>query len=257
VSDLSSQAEKAGLEREPLFAPAPAGADSARELGGLARALQDWLYHNSRLGLATHPELGLVQVPNETEREFKIRLQQAARERRDTEVDALERKHEAGIKKLESKLRKHERDLVASEAEHRARKHESTIAIGESVLNFFVGRRRHTRAISVIASKQRLASKAEMEIEETEQEIADLEKEIQALESELQEATEAISQKWDAALDDLTTQEFLPRRADVDVRLTALAWLPAWLIRYRLRAGGSQAQSHTATVAAYALPESE
>ncbi|MBN1888821.1 MAG: DUF87 domain-containing protein [Thermoflexales bacterium] len=255
LSDLSGQAERAGLEQEPLFAPAPAGADSAREIASLARALQDWLYHNSRLTLAAHPELGLVQVPNETEREFKIRVQQAARERRDAEVDALERKHAASIKKLEAKLRKHERNLFAIEAEHRARKQESTIVLGESVLNFFVGRRSHTRAISVIARKQRLAGQAEIEVEETEQEIADLEKEIRTLQSELQETTEEITHKWDAALDDLTTQEFLPKRADVDVRLTALAWLPSWLIRYRLRAGGAQARSHTASVAAYPLPE--
>ncbi len=252
LDDLAAGPEQAGADRAPFFAAAPQAADSAPELKRIARDLAEWLYYNSRLALAAHAGLGLVQRPGEKERDFKIRVQQAARERRDAEVDALELKYAARIEKLEAQLRKRERQLAASEAEYAARKHERTITVGETAINFFLGRR-HTRAMSIIASKQRLAEKAELDIEETQQEIAELEEEKTALENELKTAADEITRKWADLLDDLTVEEFHPRRTDVDVRVAALGWLPSWWVSYRVQGG---ARALMATIAAYPLPES-
>jgi hypothetical protein len=236
-------------QRGPFFAPAPAAANTPTKLRRMAKELADWLYYHSRLTLSSHSSLGLVQNPGEKERDFKIRLQQAAREQRDAQVDALEQKYAARLEKLELQLRKQQRDLAASEADYQARKHESTVTIGETAINFLLGRR-HTRALSIIAGKQRMTDQSELDIHESRQEIADLEHEIALLESELQIATAEITRKWTEQLNHTTTEEIHPRRADVDVRLVAVAWLPAWLIAYT-----EQGQAHRSTLAAYALPE--
>jgi len=232
----------------PFFASVPESLNSAAKLKSIARDLSDWLYYNSRLTFMVHLELDVFQQPGEPERSFKARLRQAARERRDAEVDALSQKYERQIIRLESKLRKEERDLIADEAEYQARKRESRLTMGETALSFFMGRRR-TRTVSTIATKQRLADKAKLDLKETEDQVAELEEDIAELEAELQEATEEITRKWVDLLDDLSTEEIHPRRTDVDARLVALAWLPSWHITY-----DDRVRSRTATIAAYLLP---
>ncbi len=247
LGELTAARAPAPADVGPFFAPVPESANSERELKGIARDLSDRLYYNSRLTLTVHPELDVFQAPGERERSFKMRLRQAARERRDAEVDQLSQKYATRIERLEARLRKHERDLISDEAEYDARKRETRLTMGETVLSFLMGRRR-TRTVSAIATKQRLADRAKLEIEETRDEIAELEDEIAGLEAELEAAAQEITQKWADLLDDLTTEELHPRRTDVDVRLVALAWLPSWRITYH---DGIQRQ--TATMAAYAI----
>jgi hypothetical protein len=250
LRDLASGPERVGADQGPFFAAAPEQANSARELKSIGTDLADWLYYNSRLPIAVHPELGIAQDPGETERAFKIRLRQVARERRDAEVDALEEKYEARIDKLKDKLRKKEHDLAADEADHQARKQEELIGAGETVLGMFMGRR-SSRSLSRAATKRRMTRKSKLEIEETKDEIADIQADIAELEAELEEAADEITQRWDNALDELTTDELQPRRTDVDVQLVALAWLPHWLVSYD--EGG---RSRTTTLPAYPQAES-
>jgi hypothetical protein len=248
LSEFTAFRPPARTEHGPFFAPAPESANSARELKSIARDLADWLYYHRRLTLTHHPELDVFQRPGERERSFKIRLRQAARERRDAEVDTLTDKYETRIEKLESRLRREKRELVGDRADYEARKREERFTLGETVLSFMMGRRR-TRAISTVARKQRLSEKAELDVEESHQEIAQLEEEIVEMENELEAAAQAITRKWADLLDDLAVEEIHPRRTDVDVRLLALAWLPSWLVTY-----SDGIRSRTANIAAYLPP---
>ena len=249
LGELAGDPDAAASGRGPFFAPAPPAANNARELKSIARGLADWLYYNSNLSLTLHPGLGLFQYPIEPEGAFKARLRHAARERRDAEVDTLTRKYDTRVARLEARLRKQERVLISDEADYHARKREARLTMGETALSFFMGRRR-TRTVSTIARKNRLADKAKLEIEETEEEIADLEGEIADLEEELQAAVQEITRRWTDALEELVVEDLHPRRTDVDVRLTALAWLPSWQIAYHERG-----RTYTATIAAYPLLE--
>lgn len=246
--DLRQAPEQVSTEQGPFFTPAPEAANAARELASIKKDLADWLYYNCRLAIQVHEALGLYQAPRESERDFKIRLQQAARERRDLEVDKLEEQFDRQISRLEEKLRKNERELAADEADYTARKQQEWVGIGESVLGWVLGRR-STRVLSTAASRRRMTSQAGQELDDSREEIADLKKALADLEEQLKQQTEEITLKWDNLLDDLRKEELSPRRTDVDVKLVALAWLPSWVIRYpdgqRLRAD---------TIAAYQLP---
>ena len=249
INELVGSRPASSSEHGPCFAPVPESANDARKLKTIERSLADWLYYNSRLSIAVHPELDLFHRPDEWERAFKMRLRQAARERRDAEVDKLEEKYATRIDRLEARLRKEERDLIADEADYDARKREERITTGETIFSFFRGRRR-TRAISTVASKRRLAEQAKLDVEETRLQIEGLEEEIDELEAELASAAKGITHRWIELLDDLAVEEIHPRRTDVDVRLLALAWLPLWLISY-----SDGIRTREATIAAYMTPE--
>jgi len=106
------------------------------------------------------------------------------------------------------------------------------VGAGETVLSFFMGRRR-TSAATTIARRRRMTSKAKMEIEETKEEITEMKDDIANLEGKLKEAVEEITRKWEEAPDDLITEELKPRRTDVKTQLVALAWAPFWLLTYK------------------------
>lgn len=246
--DLMTSPERLAPAYGPFFAPAPESANETTELTSIKNDFSDWLYYNSRLRIQVNSELDLFQKPGERERDFKIRLQQAARERRDLEVDKLEEKFDKQIERLQSKLRKEERDLAADEAEHSARKQQEYVGIGESVLGWVLGRR-STRALSTAASRRRMTVRAAQTVEETRIEIKDLEREITELEAELKEQADEITVKWASVLDDLSTEEITPRRADVNVNSVLLVWLPSWLVRY-----SDGRRNRVETIAAYQLP---
>ncbi len=241
LDDRPARVEDGG----PFFAPVPDAANSARELKRIGSDLKDWLYRTARLKIKVHPTLGIVKRPGDREKDFRLRIRQAARERRDEEIDKLQAKYEKRLDKLEAKLRKLERELAEDEAEYEARKREALLTTGETVLSFFLGRRRR---ITTIATKQRLAAKAKMEIEETRQEIEEVKQEIAELEAELEEAVAEIRQRWEEALDDVEEIELKPRRSDVDLTLVALAWRPVWFIEYE-----DAGIPRTASVPAYPL----
>ncbi len=244
VEDLED--DPAQVEGEgPYFAPVPEAANSARELKRITTDLKDWLYRTARLRIKVHRSLGIVKRPGDREKDFRLRIRQAARERRDAEVDKLQARYEKRLDKLAAKLRKLERELAEDEAEYEARKREALLTTGETVLSFFLGRRRR---ITTIATKQRLAAKAKMEIEETRQEIEEVKQEMAELEAELEEAVAEIRERWEEALEDIEEVEIKPRRADVAVSIVALAWRPVWYIEYE--AGGLP---HTASIPAYPL----
>ena len=245
---LVTTPERVDPEQGPFFAPAPESANSARELTSAKKDLSDWLYYNCRLTIQVHNELGIHQKPGERERDFKIRLQQAARERRDIEVDKLEEQVDRRIDRLQDKLRKEERELAADEAEHAARKQQEYVGIGESVLGWVLGRR-STRTLSSAASRRRMTVKAGQEVEETRAQIEDLKREIAGLEADLKEQAEEITLKWAGILDEIGTEELTPRRADVTVDTVLLAWLPSWLVRY-----SDGMRNRIETIAAYELP---
>ncbi len=80
------------------FAPIPEAARSATALKKLQSDLSDWLYRNERFDVRVHPELGLAQKSGESEGEYVARLQHAAREQRDSEVDKLRATYEKKIR---------------------------------------------------------------------------------------------------------------------------------------------------------------
>ncbi len=229
LSSLEKEPAQTTGGRDPYFAPVPEEANSAAELKRLGRDFADWLYHNSQLTLLSHPGLEVLQRPGETEQEFKGRLHQAARERRDDAADKLRDTYAARIEKLEDRLRRQRRELDQDKSEYGARKREALIATGEMLFTI-LSRRRLYRTASWSASRRRLAQRAKMEIEEGREELEDLETEINELQAELEREMASITPRWVDILRALTRHTLHPRRADVEVSMVGLAWVPSWVI---------------------------
>jgi len=214
-----------------IFEQLPQSINQAREFKALEKDLTDHLYSSSTLTLFFSPHLKLYSRPNEAERDFYLRLQQAAREQRDAEVDKLDQKYRKRVSKLQDKLHRAEGVLVKKAADAQARKREVVVSIGESLLGMFMGRR-STRAASATLGKYRQSTSAGISTKEAERTVSALQREIQELGAELKDQTADISSKWDEALEKTEKVPVTPLRKDIDLDLFTLAWSPHWQITY-------------------------
>ncbi|NUQ36925.1 MAG: hypothetical protein HUU23_03845 [Caldilineales bacterium] len=237
ATDITARDLESAVNGEAIFAAAPAELNSARELKAYEKDFADYLYHEKRLQLPYNPALNVYGRPGEAERDFKARIQLAAREARDKEVDALRQKYQTQIDRLQKRLQVEQRELADDEAEYDARKREEILSGAETVIGMLGIFGRRSRSLSPAMTKRRMTSRAKADIAESEAEIERLQKEIDEMQQDLQAEAETITQKWAGALDELSAYEVKPRRMDVSVGMVALAWMPSWEIGYRTAAG--------------------
>ncbi|NOZ29255.1 MAG: hypothetical protein GXP39_14560 [Chloroflexi bacterium] len=229
---LSSGDLRPEPEPNAAFVEIPASVNTARELRSLSKALSDWLYRSQTLEVPYNPALKLSARPDEPPEEFRRRCERVARERRDEEIEKVRERYEKRKDRLEERLKREQRELREDQAEYEGRKREFWANLGESLLGFALGRR-STRSISSALRRQRMTSRAKEDIEESLETIEDLQEQIKELEQELEEEIREISERWERAVQEMETRKLTPRRADVQVTLCALAWVPYWTFRYK------------------------
>jgi hypothetical protein len=214
-------------EGDVLFAELPSELGGIRSLSSLEKEFEDYLYYNSSRNLWYNPRLKLYSEFGESGEEFLRRCREEAERARDEELEKLRDKYEAKLDRLEDKLEREERELEEDRAEHSARKQEELLSGVESVFGLFKGRRSSSR-LSSASRRRRMTSQAKADVEESLDAIEDIREDMAELEAEAREEVEELTEKWAALIDEVQEEEVRPRRADVQVSLFALAWLPRW-----------------------------
>jgi hypothetical protein len=249
VSDRVTVPDTLREEPEPgaTFGSLPAELATAREIKSLARSFSDYLYKEQRLELRYCPPLSLYGRPGESEDQFRIRAQQAAREKRDAAVEKLRRKYRTKLDRLETRLSRERRELEEDRAEYEARKREELISAGETVISLLgIFGRRKSSPVSQAARRRRYTASAKADVAESEAEIVRLQRDIDEMRKELEEEARSIAQEWEDALGEMESYYVKPRRVDVQVDFTGVAWLPSWEIGYRSASGKTVHQYHPA-----------
>ncbi len=205
-------------------------AERARSYAGWRKRLADSLYRGRACRLLKSPSLGLVSEPGESERDFRARLGDLAHEHRDRLTDRLRKKYARRLGRLEERIRKAEQSVEREQAQASGQKLQTAIAVGATVLSALLGRKRVSlgtlgrvttaaRGVGRSAKERRDVARAEENVEALQAQLAELnaelEAEIDVLEESIAPATEA-----------LETVALRPRRADIEIRLVALAWQP-------------------------------
>jgi hypothetical protein len=217
---------------EAGYGDIPASASRARSYVDWEKALIQWLYAHQRLTLYRSPALKEVSRPQEEERDFRIRLEVAAREERDRLAEALRGKYASKIASLQEKIRRAESALEREQEQSKHQKLQSMISIGATLLGAFLGRSvisqasvgragSAARSISRAGKEAGDVARARENIEACRQQLADLEAEFG------QEAA-GIEASLDPAAEDFETIEIRPKKTDITVRFLTLAWLPCW-----------------------------
>jgi hypothetical protein len=210
------------------------------------QALVNFLVHSQDLKLLSCPAIKLVSKPGESENEFLLRVRLAARERRDAEVDALRKRYEGTVEKLEDRLRKAEMTVDRKQADAEARKREAMLSAGESVLGVLIGRK-SIRFGSTAASKYRQSSSARMSAKEAEENAQALADEIRELKEEFEKEARVITARWESAAKELGEIVVKPKKTGIEIMSFFLAWVPSWQIAISDGAGNTRTEKISAS----------
>jgi len=224
------------LESEPQanaqFAEVPAAATKAKSYAAWQKDLAGWVYRNQRLELLESPTLNVVSNPGESERDFRVRLQQLAREERDDAVEKLRRKYAPKFAQLEERKRRAEQ-AVAREAEQaQGQKVQTAISFGATLLSSFLGRKRTSlttlgRATTAARGVSR-SMKESQDVGRAEDNVAAVTQQIADLEADFQAETAALERSFDPQTEPLEKVSLKPTKANITVKLVTLAWAPYW-----------------------------
>ncbi len=222
------------LESEPQpnaqFVEVPAVATKVKSYASWQKDLANWIYRNQRLELLQSPTLNVVSNPGESERDFRVRLQQIAREERDEAVEKLRRKYAPKFAQLEERKRRAEQAAAREAEQAQGQKVQTAISFGATLLSSFLGRKRTSlttlgrattaaRGVSRSMKESQDVSRAEDNVAAVAQKIADLEAEFQA-------ETAALEHTFDPQTEPLEKVSLKPTKANIAVKLVTLAWAP-------------------------------
>jgi len=212
------------------FDDPPAEAVDPKSYREWEKSFADWLYRNRTYELLQSPALGEISEPGEDERAFRIRLAHRAREERDLQTEKLRKKYASKFRTLRERIRRAE-DAVQREKEQASgARMQAAISLGSTLLSAVLGRSPlSSRTVGKATTTARGASRASHQAQDVERaraKLAAYQADLEDLEASFQEDVAALEEKLDPATEEFETVTLTPRRADVDVRLVALAWAP-------------------------------
>ncbi len=211
------------------YGPLPKAAVDPKRYIDWSRDFADWILQSQTLKLFSAPSLKLLSEPGESERDFRIRTQQAAREARDGAVETLRARFAPKVTRLEEKKRKAQEVVDREQAQVGQQKLQTAVSLGATMLGALMGRKAVTlstlgRATTAARGVSR-SMKEVQDVERAQVKLQEVETEIGALNAELEREIAAVERTADvnAPLDVI---EIKPKRGNVDIRLVALAWQP-------------------------------
>ncbi len=210
------------------FAPVPDAAAKSRNFSKWEKEFSDFLYRTRGLDLLHSPAFDATSEPLESERDFRIRLAERARERRDEAKVEVQEKYETKIERLEEKLRKARQTLEKEKDQVKGQKLQNVISMGSALLAAVAGSKKFSlsslgRATTAAKGMSRTAKEKE-DVERAEENIDVIIEELEEMNAELESALEAVEDRFDPLREEFETETVKPRRADVDVELVALLW---------------------------------
>jgi hypothetical protein len=232
----SLELSETDLEKEPSgeanYASLPSAASKAKSYDAWKRALVDDLYRNQMLELFRSPGLAQLSKADESERDFRIRLQQMAREERDRQVEALRKKYAPKVAILQDRIRRAQQAVDRETQQAQQAKMQAAVSFGATLLGAFLGRKavsaatlgRATTAVRGVGRSMKESqdiARAGETVEAMQQQLADLEAQLQAEISALEVSTDPAAEK-------LKSITLKPKKTNISVTLLTLAWAPYW-----------------------------
>ncbi len=231
----SVDVEAGDLEKNPRegaqFAELPTAAAKAKNYAAWTKDLVNWLYANEKLELFSSPRYKLLSRPGESERDFRVRLQQAAREARDAAADKLRQKYAPKIASLQERLRVAQQAVEREKAQAKQQQVQTAISFGATLLGAFVGRKGATSNVGRATTAARGVSrslKEQQDIARAGDTVESLQARLGELQASFKTELDALETDFNGQTETLDTLTIKPKKTNIAVQALALAWTPHW-----------------------------
>jgi hypothetical protein len=224
VRDLSKDAPAGAT-----FAELPGSAQKTKSYAEWTKSFTAWLTKEQSLELLRSDSLDLVSRPGEREGDFRVRLQQAARERRDEQVTKLRQKYAPKVAALQERLRRADQEIKKQEEQASESKMSTAISFGTTLLGAVFGRKTLSAGnLSKAGTAMRgvgRSMKESQDVSRAQENKAALEAQLQEIETSLQADVAASEAAHNPLTEPLERVALKPRRGGVQVQLVALTWV--------------------------------
>ena len=236
--DLATSADVvlADLEQAPAdgaqFLALAASASKAKNYVDWGKDFSGWLFRTQKMELLRSPSTKAMSKPGESERDFRVRLQQTGREERDKGAEALRQKYAHKIATLQDRIRRAELAKEKQQAESRSSQMQAAISVGASILGAFLGRKAISasnigRATTAIRSAGRVMKESK-DVGVAEENVAGLQQQLADLEAQFKSESDALAAATDPLNEKLDAISIRPNKAGIAIKLVTLAWTPHW-----------------------------
>lgn len=189
-----------------------------------------WLMSEKALEIFRCPITGIYSRPMESERDFRIRLQQIARQKRDQLISDLSKKYGDKLSALEDKLHRAKQNLDREIADARSLEMDSAINVGASIFEALVGRKvissSNIRRASSAARKARQASRQRQDVEQAQNTVDMIQKKIVDLQTEFGSEMSSLKARLDTSAMELERIKVPLKKTNINVNQFCLCWAP-------------------------------
>ncbi len=213
-----------------LFSSVPPALTDPKSYTAWTKDFKEWLYRGQVLTLYRSPSLDMVSSPGESETDFRIRLQQSGRERRDELLENARQKYAGRIASLEERLRRAGQASEREQEQARQQQFSTAISVGMTLLGALSGRRRMShytlgRAATAARGAGRMMKEGQ-DVRRAEENEEVLQKQLEELQAQMDFDMELLKGTTDPLTEELETVEIRPRKTDISVRVLGLCWVP-------------------------------
>jgi len=224
------------LDRRPYgeagFASLPAAMTKLSSYRSWGSDFSAWAFRTQTMELFKSAAHKMTSNPGESEGEFRGRLQLAAREARDATSDRLRQKYAAKLATLEQREMRAKQTAEREAEQAKARKMQTAISFGATVLGAFLGRKTISastlgRATTTMRDVGRSMDESG-DVKRAEQTLESVKQKRAELEAEFQSELEDLQDKSDPTTEPLEGVLMRPRKSDISVDALGLVWMPHW-----------------------------
>ena len=233
-SAMEIDLDPANIDNQPLpgatFAELPGIAKKSNEYSKWSKDLLRWVRQNRPLVLHRSKRFKMTSRTGESEVEFRSRLSQAAREKRDLEVEKLRKKYNSKFTTLKDRLMRAEQAISREQEQAKSKKIETMISFGTALLSAFLGRKAvsatsATRVGTAMKSAGRMR-KEKMDVARARETAEAVRQQMADLEARLQDDIDRLEASFDPSSETLEEIHVKPKSTDMTLQIFGLTWLP-------------------------------
>jgi hypothetical protein len=225
VTDLTRDPRAA----RPFLALPPAAA-MPKKYAQWTKEFTQWIARSQTLELFRSPQTRHVSHAEESERDFRVRLQTMLREERDGEMTKVRDRFAGKLATLDDRLRRAAAAVQREQEQASESKLQAGVSMAATIFGAMLGRKAISgstlgRATTTARGVGRIGREAQ-DVERAQAEVKALQAKRDDLTRAMEEELGAIRERWDTRDEPLDRVLIKPKRGGTSIQLVALVWVP-------------------------------
>ena len=234
ITPIDPEALDQEPEEDALYGAMDAILQSSRKVSPLSKQYINHIYREAVMPLLFNKVLKMTSDPNEAKADFLDRCSDEAEDRAETEIEKIQTRFDKQLDRLNTKLRREQRELEEDQDTLQALKLETMVSYSKTIANIaggiFGGRRRRS-SISSSLTKRRQKQNAEADVRESLEEIDALRSDLDELTEKHKQEMLEIAAEWRETAADIEVTNVSPLKKNIELEVLAVAWQPHWVAR--------------------------